>query len=45
MALTPIDNITQDEVGQVVQDFVDNGIKILKVEKQQDGLYKVTPLE
>lgn len=41
----PVKNIDKDDVGQVVQDFIDDGVKRLEVKKQADGAFSVTPLE
>ncbi|MEK6589347.1 MAG: hypothetical protein AABZ11_01575 [Nitrospinota bacterium] len=43
--MAPIKNVPKDDVGQVVQDFIDDGVKRLKVEEQSDGNFTVTPLE
>jgi len=36
-------DVTPDKVGETVQSFVDNGTASLRVEKQDDGNYTITP--
>lgn len=41
----PITGVPADQVGQVVQDFITFGnVSQLRVDKQDDGTYTVTPL-
>lgn len=41
----PMTGVAKDQVGQVVQDFVDYGqVNQLHVDKQSDGTYTVTPV-
>ncbi|MDR4498743.1 MAG: hypothetical protein MRK02_12615 [Candidatus Scalindua sp.] len=40
----PIKNVQSDEVGTVVQDFIDDDVKRLEVKKQSDGTFTVIPL-
>lgn len=37
-----ITGITADQVGQVVQDFIDDGAMNVVVEKNEDGTYTVS---
>jgi hypothetical protein len=40
----PITDIPPEEVGEVVQSFIDNdGVKRMDVNEQPDGLFTVTP--
>ena len=45
MAREAIGGVPADQVGQVVQDFVDDGVENIAVEKQDDGAFVVIPRE
>ena len=41
----PISEVPSEQVGEIVQEFIDyDGVKRLKVEQQANGKFTVTPL-